>query len=156
MEGISEIVKKLEPPPPNQPLAQPASSKTFSWEPIRPEPELLLVSETTITIPADIGRIPTVQANRLKCLIESSIYPIYLYGQAGSGKSCAAACVYRAYPWVFSYYGDEKKKYIESKRQVFFADAKAMIYNVSMRNGATALFNTLREASLVILDDNHL
>lgn len=70
-------------------------------------------------------------------------WPLLLYGPAGSGKTCAAAVV--AIAW--------DRESIFHAPKIFFASASWVIRALSMHENSRPLLNSLRDCSLVILDD---
>lgn len=89
--------------------------------------------------------------------IEAGKFPIVLHGQAGSGKTCAAIAVACSWPCVVidysRYYSSGKHFHKPCDRQAFALKASEVIRRISFREGSGKVFHTMRNASLIVLDD---
>lgn len=104
---------------------------------IRPAPEMTLTGGDTIPIQAEASLIPQQQFEAIKCHFENPVWPLYLYGQPGSGKTCAAAVIAMTFPG----------KYIS------FQSAKRIISDYSCGRFVRQIIATVRDCDLLILDD---
>lgn len=57
-------------------------------------------------VPSDWNKVQTKLQDAINSALNESLWPWYVYGEAGRGKTCAVACVYRHWPKGFLYWWD--------------------------------------------------